>query len=87
MELWAIWQIFLSLSSRCFSGVKPEDVPPLEIEREIFYKYIKMSGLWAQRLYQQFKGNMKMESSKLGISFEKFLLVNCKYSMLRGTMS
>ena len=52
---------------------------PLEIEREIFYKYIMMSGLWAQRFFQQFLGNMLTEKSTEGITFEKFLLLNYKY--------
>ena len=35
---------------------------PQEIEREIFFKYIMMSGLWAQRFYQQFLGDMATEN-------------------------
>ena len=39
-----------------------------------------LSGLWAQRFYQQFLGNMLTEiSEEGGITFEKFLLLNYKY--------
>ena len=42
-----------------------------------------MEGLWAQRFYQQFLGNMDTETCTQGITFEKFMIVNYKY--LRST--
>ena len=71
-------QIFLSMASRCHSGVNVTEAPE-EIEREIFYKYIMMQGLWAQRFYQQFLGNMSTETAGEEITFEKFLMLNYKY--------
>ena len=57
----------------------PSSEVPQEIEREIFYKYIMMSGLWAQRFYQQFLGDMTTENFGQGITFEMFLMLNYKY--------
>ena len=78
LELSMLQQIFLSMASRCHSGVNVTEAPE-EIEREIFYKYIMMQGLWAQRFYQQFLGNMSTETAGEEITFEKFLMLNYKY--------
>ena len=38
-----------------------------------------MSGLWAQRFFQQFLGDMETENFGKGITFEMFLMLNFKY--------
>ena len=38
-----------------------------------------MSGLWAQRFFQQFLGDMSTENFGKGITFEQFLLLNYQY--------
>ena len=75
-ELYSTWQIFQSLATRSFAMPGPES--PLTIERDIFYKFIRMSGLWAQRLFQQFQGDMTTDSFKEGITYEKFMQANRK---------
>jgi len=67
-ELASLWNLFESMQSR--------STDKYSLDKDIFFTFINIEGLWALRLFQLFCGTQsnKIQQDKVYITFEQFIV-------------